>query len=186
MIINIIQSLIRQLRGRNDEDDVWEAKVIFHTRYEEQLDIDFVTSTWIHWAIERICENSTSYKDSRSHRDGHIPITYMLFSFLNLIYLWLPAMNRTTSSLVGLSIDIKYNIINIFLTQKLSSKVIRSFILDLMLTTQGRRLPSPTHSWLYLNYNDAGCKRMAWFYASKTNIITPTSKVCITSHSNMC
>lgn len=186
MIIIVLQSLFRQLRGRNDEDDVWEVTKIFHTRYEEQLDIDFGTSTWIHWAIKRICEYSTSNKDRRSHRNCHIPISYMLFSFLNLISLLLPAMNRTTSSFVGLSIDIKYNIINIFLTSKLSSKVIRSFILDLMLRTQRRRLPSPTHSWLYLNYNDAGCKWMAWYYASKTNIITPTSKVCITLHSNLC
>lgn len=186
LIINILQSLFQQLRGRNGEDNVWEAKEIFHTRYVEQLDIDFITSTWIHWAIEWICENSTSYNNGRSHRDGHIPISYMLFSFLHLIYLRLLAMNETTLSLLGLSIDIKYNIINIFLTSKLSRKVIRSFILDLMLITQRRRLPSPTHSWLYLNYNDARCRWMAWYYASKTNIITPTSKVCIASHSNLC
>lgn len=110
----------------------------------------------------------------------------MLFPLLNCICECLPAMNRTTSSFVGLSIDIKYNIINIFLTSKLSNKVIRSFILDLVLIAQRRRLPSPTHSWLYLNYNDARCKRMARYHASKTNILTPTPKVSITSHSSLC
>ncbi len=45
---NLLQNLFQQLQGINGEDGVWEVKVIFRTKYEEQLHIDLDTSAWIH------------------------------------------------------------------------------------------------------------------------------------------